>query len=265
MLDESTTNTKAIFYRPTKIGVCTAWGSPFTWTDPAYNLMNWQRPEGVEVKFFPGRGRDPGARHSWGVESALRWGASHIMFFGADQIADEDILIKMVKHLEDGWPMVTGITPARGFIDLEGNGKAVPFPMAAWKWKEGEARRMSIKALEPVKREDGDVQECAIVGSGAVIFAATVIRALQRPWFKELPADDDGFRPPMMDTTWCYRMVTEGGAKMVCDWSIRITHLDVFPIDNTFQRRFADLHFSPDAKDYFLPKTAGGQHDGGKP
>ena len=244
----------SLCYRPKKIAVCTAWGSPFTWTTPAYNMANWKRPDGIDVRFFPGYGRDPAARHSWGVNSAIKWGATHIMFFGADQVCDGDILVKFVKHLEDGWSMVTGITPARGFIDIRGDGNAVPFPMVAWKWKEGAERRMSVKSLEPIEKSDGPYQECAIVGSGAIIFPVELIQALKKPWFREMDADDDGFRQAAMDTTWCYRMVTEAGGRMLCDLTVRIRHLDIFPIDETFSERFADLPVNVKSKDYFAPQ-----------
>uniref|UniRef100_A0A6M3JBL5 Glycosyltransferase n=1 Tax=viral metagenome TaxID=1070528 RepID=A0A6M3JBL5_9ZZZZ len=215
--------------------------------------MNWIRPEGVEVEFTPGYGRDPAARHMWGLIKAQEWNATHMMFFGADQLADRNILVKLCKHMEDGWSMATGVVPARGILDIDGSGTKVAFPRVAWKWKDNlteeqqRNKRPSIEFLQPITKEGGLLQEGNIIGSGAIIFPLSLINALEKPWFKEIKPDKDGFSKPAMDTFFCYRLITEAGGKMMCDFSINIIHLDVFPIDDSFTDRFDDLANSNDA------------------
>jgi len=231
-------------HKPRKIAVCTAWGSPFSWTHAAYNMMNLIRPEGAEVKFLPGMGRDPARRHVWGVMKALAWGATHICFLGADQLHDLDILVKFAKHCENGWPMVTALVPIRGWVRSEGVDK--PFMKVAWKLKpevETQSIRelsMSAETLEMIDPSDGPYQKVAVVGSGAIMFDVDLLHNLKKPWFREADADDDAWRPASMDTTFVWRMCQEAGGRFLCDQTINVAHLDVFPIDESYPERFND-------------------------
>lgn len=232
-------------YRPKKIAVCTAWGSPFSWTHGVYNMANLIRPDGVEVKYIPGFGRDPGRRHMWGVEQAFNWGASHICFLGTDQLHDLDILVKFCKHIVDGWPMVTALVPARSMVDV--NGVKKPFQKLAWKWKPGVADngnirdlKFSAENLEVLNWKDANYQECVVVGSGALMFDIGLLEMLERPWFREADADENGWKPATMDTTFCWRLVTEAGGRLLADCTIDVVHLDIFPIDESYADRFSD-------------------------
>jgi hypothetical protein len=186
----------------------------------------------------------------WGVERALHWGASHICFLGADQIHDMDILVKFVKHLEEGWPAVTAMVPCRGRIQMEG--VEVPFPKVAWAWKEENPEDVSFSAkhFKQVTPDDGDLIEVAVVGSGALIFDVQLLHTLRKPWFKEYPADEKGWRPAIMDTYFCWRLVTEAGARLLCDTTIDVKHLDVFAIDDTYSERFHDWPDKPPEPEY---------------
>jgi hypothetical protein len=228
--------------RPKKIAVCTAWGSPFSWTHSMYNLMNLDRPEGVQVKFIPGMGRDPARRHMWGVERALQWGASHICFLGADQMHDMDILVKFTKHIEDGWPAVTAMVPARGWV--RGPEVNAPFLKFAYGWKDDvdlSSPKFSTNYLKMVTPKDGDYVEVVVIGSGAIMFDVQLLYMMDKPWFREwAEVDENAWRPAAMDTFFCWRLVVEAGAKILCDNTINIIHLDVFPIDESYSERFSD-------------------------
>jgi len=230
------------FLRPKKIAVCVPWGSPFMWMHTAFNLMNLKHPKGIEVKFINGAGRDPAAKHMWGVKKGIKWGATHICFLGADQLHPLDILERLCAHIEDGWPIATALVPIRGRVIMEGVEK--PFQKAAWKWK-GEERPtdgepLHIKYLDLINPMDGPYQEIACIGSGVAMIDVNLIQALKKPWFKEAEPDEDGFRAAKMDTTFMYRLVTEAGGRMLCDLTIDVQHLDVFPIDETYGIRFGD-------------------------
>lgn len=211
-----------------KLAVCTAWGSPFTWTHAAYNMMNLKRPEGVEVKFYPGWGWCPARRHMYGVELALEWGASHICFLGGDQVHEFDILLKFCDHIEKGWKAVTALVAARGRIDE----KQKPFQSNAWKLENGQFEQLNLA--------DGPYQEIVTVGSGAFMFDVELLKALKKPWFEEKVIDEDCNRNPTMDTRFIWRLHKEAGAKILCDCTIGVKHLDVFPIDPTYGDRFSD-------------------------
>lgn len=226
--------------KPKKIAVCTAWGSPFCWTKPVYNMANLLRPEGVDVLFLPGFGWCPARRHMQGVEQALKWGATHICFLGADQLHPRDILLKFTKHVMDGWPVVCARVPARGKPKSAHITKS--FQEIAYKWKKDiKVKEFSDDALELVKEEDGPLQEIGVIGTGAIMFDVNLLRSLKKPWFKEFFSDREKYeRHLMMDTMFVYRLGTEANARILCDLTIKILHLDVFPIDPSFGDKFDD-------------------------
>lgn len=228
-------------YRPKKIAVCIPWGSPFIWMHTAFNLMNIKRPEGVEVKFINGMGRDPAARHMWGVRHGLKWGATHICFMGADQLHDLDILEKFCAHIENGWPACTALVPIRGRVNIDGIER--PFQKAAWKWKDEHKPKigaLDVADCELIRSTDGPYQEVVCLGSGALMFDVNLLYKLEKPWFREAEADEDGFRPAKMDTLFVWRLVSQAGARILADLTVDIKHLDVFPIDESYGDRFSD-------------------------
>lgn len=228
-------------YRPKKIAVCVPWGSPFMWMHTAFNLMNLNRPEGVEVKFICGMGRDPAARHMWSVKRGITWGATHICFLGADQLHPMDILEKFCTHMENGWPACTALVPIRGRVVLDGIKK--PFQKAAWKWKDKDKPKpvnLTMGDVVLIDPADGPLQEIVCIGSGAMMIDVNLIRALKLPWFREAVPDEEGFRSAKMDTTFVWRLCSEVGGKILADLTIDVKHLDVFPIDDSFGDRFSD-------------------------
>ena len=229
-------------YRPKKLAVCIPWGSPFIWMHPAFNFMNLNRPKGVEVKFINGMGRDPGERHLWGAKTAIEWGATHICFLGADQLHPMDILEKFCIHMENGWPACTALVPIRGRVLVDGINR--PFQKCAWKWKDPDAPKKSnhldTNDLSLINKQDGPYQEIVCIGSGALMFSVSLLKALQKPWFREGEPDESGFRSAKMDTTFSWRLCTEAKGRILADLTIDIKHLDVFPIDETYGIRFGD-------------------------
>jgi len=229
-------------YRPKKIAVCIPWGSPFMWMHTAFNLMNLNRPKGVEIKFFNGFGRDPAGRHMWSIKMALKWGATHACFLGADQLHPLDILEKFCVHIENGWSVATAMVPIRGVVAVRGVEK--PFQKVAWKWKDPNKPKPeglpTIYDMELVDPADGPLQEVVILGSGAMLFDINLLHAMKKPWFKEEEANENSHRAAKMDTTFVWRLVREAGARMLCDLTVDIQHLDVFPIDESYGDRFSD-------------------------
>jgi len=228
--------------RPKRIAVCTAWGSPFVWTHGAYNMMNLERPKDTEVRFFPGFGWCPARRHMDGVERALSWGATHVCFLGADQMHPTDILVKFSDHAANGWPVVAALVPCRGWVKSDKIDK--PFIKIGWKWKDDNSNKTGdcyntdyMKLVDPA---DGPYQEIVSTGSGALMFDVNLLGKMKKPWFTERVSDDDYNRTASMDTTFCYRLMVEGGARILCDLTIDIIHLDVFPIDESYGDRFKD-------------------------
>lgn len=229
--------------RPKKLAVCTAWGSPFAWTHAAYNMANLNRPKGVDVKFFPGFGWCPARRHLDGVERALKWGATHVCFLGADQLHPLDVLEKLCEHLSNGYPVAAGLVPSRGWV----KGLDKPFQKIGYKVKDKyrhqvSALKFSTEYLELVDiKKDYPYVEIMSTGSGVIAFDINLLDNMEKPWFFENIDYPDKFdRSASMDTTFVWRLNTEAGGKTICDLTIDVAHMDVFPIDESYGDRFMD-------------------------
>jgi hypothetical protein len=163
----------------------------------------------------------------YGVELGLEWGASHIMFMGADQVHELDILEKFVNHIKNGWKLVTALTPVRGRVD---EGK--PFQPVGWKRVGGK--------FELIDPSDAPYQEIDAIGSGTLLFDVEILKGLKKPWFSETVVDKDYNRDTTMDTKFSYRLVKQSKSKILCDCTIGVKHLDIFPIDPSYGDRFSD-------------------------
>jgi hypothetical protein len=223
-----------------KIGIIIPWDSPFIWTAPAFNMMNWERPEGCEVKFIMGAGWCPAARHNDGVAKAQDWGADLIAFNGGDHLCPKDILIRMKARIDEGWDMVHVMVPSRGIVGHSGQ----PFQSISYKVVGPvtsnfitNCPRDSIKIIT----WDDEPQQTHICGTGNIMMKAEILGGLQKPYFEEHIKKDNLYgREAVQDSQFVSRCTIDSGAKMFCDTSIKLVHLDVFGIDDTFNDRFKD-------------------------
>lgn len=233
-----------------KLAVLVPWSSPFFWTPTAFNLMNLQHPEGWEVRFIQGEGWCPSNRHNMCITKALNWGAHAMVFMGPDHWVETDCLVRLIKHLDDGWDMACGWVPSRG-TRIGPNDQA--YPKIAYKKKDPDVLP-SVKI--PVlyhNDEEWDVittgaesQEIHIIGTGILMFKVEVVADMKRPWFSEFIQKDSLFsRFPVQDSHFVYRCTIVGGNRLWLDTTIEAYHLDVFPIDETFAEKFVDQENHP--------------------
>jgi hypothetical protein len=239
-----------------KIAVCVPWDSPFMWMVPAFNMMNWDRPQGSEVAFFPGVGWCPAARHNDAVGKAQAWGADLIVFNGGDHVCPFDILVSMLARINEGWDMVHAMPPGRGVCGHEEK----PFKAVAYKMTdnakapiENAVLHMPTGSSEMIGYED-EPQQTHVCGTGNIMMKAGIFNGLEKPYFTEFIKKDGLYgRWCVMDSDFVYRCTVLCGARMITDTSIHIIHLDVFGIDETYSERFKDktgqMDWSP-AKDY---------------
>lgn len=224
----------------TKIAVCVAWDSPFIWTAPSFNMMNWERPDGCQVRFFMGSGWCPAARHNDLVAKAQEWGADLILFNGGDHLCPKDIIPRMLARIDEGWDIVQAMIPSRG-VCWDG----VPFHAISYKvvgpmQQVDPLLHASRDSIQVLSYED-EPQETHISGTGDIMMKAEIFDGLQKPYFEENIKKDGLYgRYAMMDSQFVYRCTVEGGARMFCDTTIKLVHLDVFGIDETYQERFRD-------------------------
>jgi hypothetical protein len=217
--------------------------------------MNLERPEGFEVRFIQAEGWCPASRHNNCLFRALNWGADVMCFMGADHWVEEDTLVRLYKHLEDGWDMAAGWVPSRGVCGPD----KIPFEHLAFKLKEGVTPRHKKPVLDfrpdefEVITHGAESQQIHTIGTGILMFHSRVISGMDQPYFFEFIRNDGTFsRIPVQDTHFTYRCTVEHGNRLWLDTSIQAVHLDVFPIDDTYKDKFmehqGDRNWSPSSQ-----------------
>ena len=220
------------------------WASPFIWTQAAENMTDLVRPPEVPVTFIRGVGWCPARRHIDICEKAVDLGVSHILIIGADQVHPLDLIPRLVHRVEkDGCEVICAMVPTRGHV----TGQATrPFQPMAWKFKENFSHRTyrSIEQdgdmVEQIVPGGGDLQRVDFIGSGCMMFPVDDLLMLKKPWFIETFTRDKYKRLATMDTGFTWRLRWEAHAKIWVDTSIKIRHLNIFEVDDTYQDRFAD-------------------------
>lgn len=228
-----------------KLAVGFPWDSPFTYTGFTDATLNLRHPPGCEVRFVRGRGFCPARRHNHICEQAVNWGADLILIIGADQLHPEDMLCRLVERFKEGYEVVSAMVPSRGFVSWQ---EMEPFQPMAWRFKSGNMEAMrSYSGMEvdgdliEVVQKDTGMQTVDFIGSGVLMFHVDHLRAMARPWFREIITDDPGYnRRASMDCTFVWRLATESGAQVWCDTDIDVRHLHIFEIDGSYSERFKD-------------------------
>lgn len=239
-----------------KIGVIVPWDPAFIWTKPMFNMLNWKRPEGYELRFIQGSGWCPANRHNNGVKEALNWGADLIMFNGPDHVCQPDILELMLDRMfpkepgVKGYDIVQAMVPSRGVCGFRGDPRVNGVPFVGLSYKvvgpitvSRGLNAVAASSIKTITHED-EPQESDICGTGNILMKADIFKGMKQPYFRENLAEDEESkfvyqRNPNMDSTfvWECRMA---GASLFCDTKINILHLDVFGIDRTYSKRYED-------------------------
>lgn len=205
-----------------KIALCVPWSSPFMFTGFFDGNMNMQCPQGCEKRWFRGEGWSPARRHVDACERALAWDADYICILGADQQHPEDLLVRLVERIKEGCEVVSAMVPTRGHI-LNDNMRA--YQPLAWKFDGS--------LIDP---NDGNVQEVYGIGSGVLMFHRDHLESLKKPWFYDEIDDRERWeRKGTMDSTFVRRLQFEAHARIWVDTTIKVKHLNVDAIDETWQ------------------------------
>jgi hypothetical protein len=169
----------------------------------------------------------------------MYWGADYILILGADQMFEEDTLIRMAAHLGE-WDMVSGLVPSRGRIAMQKK----PFGAYGYRMKmdaDAIVEAGGDEVWDLIGTEEGSGQIHSI-GTGILLLPAHVFKTLGIPWFIEYinPGKRYG-RRPIMDTQFVKKCTIALGLKLYLDVTIKSKHLDVFQIDETYGDRFSDV------------------------
>lgn len=227
------------------------WNSPFSFTQCMESMLQLRHPEGWDTTFVRGTGHSSARRHIDICEKALRLGADLICIVGSDQVYQPDMLCRLVARFQEGYEVVAAMVPTRGFLPFQG---MQPFEPMAWRMKtltelspDGKPSKREFRTLADdadmvhrIKPTDGGMQRVDFVGSGVVLFHRDHLLALTPPWFYETIQIETQARIANMDCRWIMRLKTEADAQVWIDTTLKVTHLHIFEIDESFPGRFAD-------------------------
>jgi len=193
------------------------------------SIVAIETPEDCEVKWFRGVGWCQARRRIHAAEQALEWGADLISCLDIDQVYEPDILKRLLARHDSGCDMIAAMVPMRGYVR---SSKMLPFQPLAWKIENNE--------FTPVAAEDGELQQCEFPTSAAILFRASDLKRLSKPWYFFTYKPDTWSQVAGEDGNFAVRMLSELGVKAYVDTTIKVKHVHPFSIDETFTHRFAD-------------------------
>lgn len=194
-----------------------------------HSIVNLETPTGFEVRWFQGRGWCQARRRAHAAEQALEWGAELICCLDIDQVYEPDILVRLVgRHLQ-GHDVVAAMVPMRGYVKSSG---MRPFQRLAWRIDNGQ--------FMPVDTDKGEVQKADFPTSAALLFRASDLKKMAKPWYFFTYEPDTWKQIYGEDGTFILRMQKEAGVTAWVDTTIKVGHCHVFKIDDTFSDRFTD-------------------------
>jgi len=226
---------KNVTWDSLRLAIMIPWGMDMIWRRTIETLWDLEKPRECTLIF--GTGRTPARRHELGCESALQWGASHVLILGGDQTYPDKLMIrKMFKWLEvnnlEEWVsrkrVVNCLVPIRGHRAGQGTRPFQPI---------GKMINPETQELENITREHPPIVKAEIMGTGVMLFEADVLRGMKRPWFNDVEHKGSNEVNVMQDVNFIMKL-NNLGHQVWCDTQIIVKHLGVLEIDDTYQWRF---------------------------
>lgn len=238
-----------------KLGIFYPWDTPFMFTDFVDNVLNLERPAGVETRFFRANGWCSARRHTSGCEKALEWGADLILCIGSDQLYPQDLIPRLLhRYRETKGDIITAMVPFRGYVKGQ---HMRPFQPLAWRIVNKGLRvfrgiDLDGDMMVKIEPKDGDLQRVNIIGTGVLLMHRNHLLSVKRPWFYDQVNKETLEMAGDMDALFVWRLQTEGRHGIWVDTTIDVKHLNIFQIDHSYQHRFNDL-----AQEEFMPEANG--------
>lgn len=226
---------EAITWETMRLGCVIPWGTDMIWRRTWETWETLQKPSTYRLIF--GTGRTPARRHEIGCEEALRWGASHILILGGDQVYPEpDMIRRMWKWMEystlEGWmnrkKVINCLVPIRGHRPGQGTRPFQPIGMRI---------DPATNELVRITREDPPIITCEIIGTGVMLFEADILNGMKKPWFGDEFVPGTNEVRTMQDVAFIQKLNNQGH-QVWCDTQIPVHHLAVLAVDDTYQWRF---------------------------
>ncbi len=226
---------KEVSWETIKLAIMIPWGLDMIWRRTWETYEELEKP--AKYKLIFGTGRTPARRHEIGCEEALRWGASHILILGGDQVYPEkDMIKRMLKWMEvktlSDWmtrkKVVNCLVPIRGHKPGQGTRPFQPI---------GIMIDPNTDEQVPITRESGDIVRAEIIGTGTMLFEANILRDMEKPWFGDEYMPGTNSVKTMQDVAFVKKL-NNSGSQVWCDTQIIVKHLGVLEIDDSFMWRF---------------------------
>ena len=197
-----------VTWETVKLGIVIPWGLDHIWR------RTWETYETLEkpphYKLFFGGGRTPGRRHEVGCEAALEWGASHILILGGDQVyPEQDMIRRLLKWMEvnsfNDWTnrkkVVNALVPIRGHRPGQGTRPFQPIGMRL---------DSDSNELVPITREDPPLVKAEVMGTGVMLFEASILHGMEKPWFADQHYPGTNNTNVMQDVAFVQRLNNSG-------------------------------------------------------
>lgn len=158
------------------------------------------------------------------VEQAFVNGCSHVIMMDTDQVYPVNTITKLLSH---NVPFVAGQIFRR----------YPPFDNLLYK---GEVNHYT-SMVPGVDYQDGDLVEVSAVGTGCNLISMNVFYKIKSPWYEFLP-NKDSERGGVIgeDIGFCLKL-KKAGYKIMVDTSVKIGHLAIFNIDESFSQLYQSL------------------------
>ncbi len=156
------------------------------------------------------------------VEQALATGCSHLLMLDVDQVYPVDTITKLLSHK---LPVVHGKIVRR----------YPPFDEILY---EGSVGKYTTKT----GYKDGELLEVDACGTGAVLYDCQVFYKIKPPWYTFEPHIVDGKQKGLIgeDIGMCIKL-KKAGYKIFVDTSVKIGHLTLFNVDESFSTLYQSL------------------------
>jgi len=226
---------RLISWETIKLAIVIPWGMDMIWRRTWETYETLEKPK--EFKLIFGTGRTPARRHEIGCEEALRWGASHILILGGDEVFPEtDMIRRMVKWMEvnnlEEWmsrkKVINCLVPIRGHCPGQGTRPFQPIGMMI-----DDATQEQV----PITRDGQPIVKAEVIGTGVMLFEADILYGMPKPWFGDSHTEGTNSVNLMQDVAFVQKL-NNIGCQSWCDTQIIVKHLAVLEADDTFQQRF---------------------------
>lgn len=218
-----------------KLAVVIPWGLDMIWRRTWETYEELEKPQDCKLIF--GTGRTPARRHEIGCEEALKWGASHILILGGDQVYPEkDMIRKLVEWIKvenlEQWTLrkkvVNCLVPIRGHRPGQGTRPFQPIGMMV---------DSDTDEQIAITRDMAPIVKAEVIGTGVMLLEADILNGMEKPWFGDKYTPGTNNVNVMQDVNFVQKL-NNSGSQVWCDTQIVVKHLGVLEIDDTYQWRF---------------------------